>query len=125
MVDGTLIGTSKVQLPNAGSVPPLKVKLDVPLICDPVPQILLSGNPVATIPDNAAFRSSVKARPWALKPLPILLMVKRIAVVLELPSVLGINALVKVGVGGETVMSALAAATGATSLLLSVLVVFV
>ena len=101
------------------------MRLEVPLTCDPVPQILVSGKPVATIPESAAFKSSVKAKPLAANPLPVLLMVNRIVLVLDPLKELGTNALVKVGASDTMASCALAAATGATSMLASVLVVFV
>ena len=120
-----MTGTSKVQLPPAGIEPAVKLKLDVPLTCDPVPQISVKGKPVATMPERAASRSSLKARPLVTKPLAELLMVNRIEVVLELLKVLGTNAFEKVGATAAMISSALAAATGAKPVTLSVLVVLV
>lgn len=116
---------SKLQLLPAANDPAEKVRLDVPLICEPLPQMSVNGSPLASMPDRAASRSSVKAKPLAAKPLLLLLMVKRRVVVMPGPTISGVNSLLNVGAGGLIVSMSMAAATGATSLLASVLVVLV
>lgn len=125
VADGTVTGTSKVQLPPEGKLPPVKLKLDVPLICDPVPHTFDNGKPVATMPDKAASRLSLNASSLVVKALVGLLIVKRIALVLVPLKVFGINALVNVGATALIVSCALAAATGAKPVPVSVLVVLV
>ena len=125
VVGGTVTGTSNVQLPPAGTEPAVKLKLELPVICEPVPQILFAGKPVASMPDNAASRSSVNANPAVVKALPELSMINRIDEVLELLNVLGVNALLNVGAVATTLSCALAAATGLKPVPVRVLVVLV
>ena len=103
VLTGTLKLTSNVQLAPAGIVPAVKLKLEVPVICEPVPHTSLCGKPVATMPVMAASKSSLKAKPLISKPLSILLIVKRTVVVLESVKVSGIKALVNVGEGAATI----------------------
>ena len=122
---GSVTGTSKLQLPDAGTEPALKIRFEVPLICEPVPHISVNGSPVASMPEIAASRSSLKASPVAAKALLALPMVKRIVVVFESVRVSGVKTLVNVGARPATVSCALAAATGAKPVTLSGLVVLV
>ena len=85
----------------------------------------LSGKPVATIPESAASKLSLKVKPVAAKPLPILLMVNRSVLVFEPVNVSGVNVLLKVGASPATVSCALAAATGLKPVTVRVLVVLV
>ena len=57
---GTCKVTLKLQASPAASVPPVKLKLVVPDNEEPVPQILVSGSPVAVKPGSTVLRSSVK-----------------------------------------------------------------
>ena len=114
-----------MQLPPAGIDPALKLRLDVPLICEPLPHTSLSGKPVATMPDMAASRSSLKVSPLVVKPVLPLVIVKRIEVVFEPLRVFGVKAFVNVGAIADTVSCALAAATGIKPVPVSVLVVLV
>lgn len=59
---GTESVAENVQLAPAASVPPEKLRLDVPDRMEPAPQTFAAGRPVATSPLSAASRSSVKAK---------------------------------------------------------------
>jgi len=58
---GTSSVTSKALTPPGAREPPERLSDDVPESCDPAPQMLLTGRPMALRPGNAASRSSVKA----------------------------------------------------------------
>ena len=61
-VTGTCNVTENVQDVTAVRLPPVNRRFDVPLSCEPGPQILASGNPVATRPGITAFKSSLNPR---------------------------------------------------------------
>ena len=57
---GTCTLTENVQLSSGPRLPPVKLNKDVPLIWEPVPQILVAGRPTAAAPVSMASRSSSK-----------------------------------------------------------------
>ena len=125
MSTGIVTGSSKVQLALGAREPPVKLRFEVPVICEPTPHTSFNGKPVATNPVIAASRSSLNVRPFALKPLPLLSMVKRSVLVFEPVNVSGVKSLVKVGAGAANVSCALASATGLKPVTVSALVVLV